>query len=143
MLGFLQACHQQAKPWRRAGRDAVLTGSGRRVGGRNGICRSSDKGRRPSAHCPIQVAARFAPQQRVERRLRLGEMTFPRVGVLRRQPLEALDPDEGRRAVVDCAVQLREIPMGSCPPGALDGLGRRSGATILEQRAGMVTGRSS
>jgi hypothetical protein len=69
-------------------------------------------------------------------------MSFPRIGVLRRQPLKALQPVERWRAVVDCAVNLCEIWMGNCPPGAFDCFCSRSGAAILEQRSGVMDCRS-
>src|SRR5260370_6427527 len=69
-------------------------------------------------------------------------MRFPRIGVLRRQPLEALQPIEWWRAVVDRAVNLYEIRMGNRLPSGFDGLCRRSGAAILEQHSGVMGFRS-
>ena len=50
--------------------------------------------------------------------------------------LEALEPSQRRRAVMDRAVNLREIRMGSGPPGAFDGLCRRPGPPVLQQQCG-------
>src|SRR5260370_33892063 len=69
-------------------------------------------------------------------------MRFPRIGVLRRQPLEALQPIEWWRAVVDRAVNLYEIRMGNRLPGGWDGVCRRWGAAIWEQHSGVMGCRS-
>src|ERR1700731_4927625 len=69
-------------------------------------------------------------------------MSFTRIRVLCRQSLEPLQPIERWSPVADRAVNLCKIGMGYRPPGAFDGLCRRSGTMILEQHSGVMGCRS-
>src|SRR5689334_9723930 len=101
---FLKPRHHQAQTWRRGRQSNVLVRLG--CGKGSGVWQSGDNRRRWCAQGLFEVAARFAPQLRIERSLRQSKMGFARIGVLRREPLETLQPVERRRAVVDGAVNL-------------------------------------
>src|SRR5215472_6157377 len=114
---LFEARHHPAKPRRRTAGTGLSIRSTRE---RNRTAGSRGRRRRRGAQRLLETAACFAPQLRVERRRRQSEMTFARMGVLRRQPLQALEFLQRRLAIADRFIDLYELWMRSGAPGSFD-----------------------
>src|SRR6266446_2877862 len=89
------------------------------------------------------MTARLAPQLRIESRFRQREIAFACAWVLRRQPLDALDPSKRWLAGMDRAIYLYELRVGSRPPCAFYRLCSRSRPPVVQQQSRVMGSGSS